>query len=134
MSAAVFFPLAFGPAPARAWLPSFDHVAGMCQVQEYKPPADVEFTSIFVPTEDTERYSALLNGLGKMSLPVLFVGDSGRYCSTWMVIVSRFQRLYTLCLPVAHERFVPGHPGLLSSLHTFLARPPRFWKGEKGLS
>ncbi|PHJ24428.1 dynein heavy chain family protein, partial [Cystoisospora suis] len=47
------------------------------QVQEYQPPTDVEFTSIFVPTEDTERYSTLLNGLGKLSLPVLFVGDSG---------------------------------------------------------
>ncbi|KFG44621.1 dynein heavy chain family protein, partial [Toxoplasma gondii GAB2-2007-GAL-DOM2] len=47
------------------------------QVKPYSPPTDVEFTTIFVPTMDTERYATLLDGFGRQSLPVLFVGDSG---------------------------------------------------------
>nr|CEL69705.1 TPA: Dynein heavy chain 10, axonemal [Neospora caninum Liverpool] len=54
------------------------------QVQPYSPPGDVEFTTIFVPTMDTERYATLLDGFGRHSLPVLFIGDSGTAKSVQM--------------------------------------------------
>ena len=38
---------------------------------------EVEFQSILVPTEDTVRYSFILNALAYHSFPVLFIGDTG---------------------------------------------------------
>ncbi|PFH33986.1 dynein heavy chain family protein [Besnoitia besnoiti] len=68
------------------------------QVRPYTPPAEVDFTSIFVPTMDTERYAALLEGFGSRSLPVLFVGDSGTAKSVqiqnWLATLDRQKFVY----------------------------------------
>jgi dynein heavy chain len=62
-------------------------------VGEYQPPADGKFSKILVPTQDTKRFSYLLekhiteSGLKR---PVLFVGESGTAKS---VIMQSFTNL-----------------------------------------
>uniref|UniRef100_A0A0G4IFQ9 AAA+ ATPase domain-containing protein n=1 Tax=Chromera velia CCMP2878 TaxID=1169474 RepID=A0A0G4IFQ9_9ALVE len=46
-------------------------------VPEYKPPPDIQFTKILVPTVDTVRYSWLLESFMGQNRPTLFVGESG---------------------------------------------------------
>jgi dynein heavy chain len=41
------------------------------------PLEEAEFNSIFVPTQDTERYSFLLKTLSKNSHGALFIGETG---------------------------------------------------------
>lgn len=59
-------------------------------VGEYQPPSDGKFSKIIVPTQDTKRFSYLLNkhvnDVG-IKRPVLFVGESGTAKS---VITSAF--------------------------------------------
>jgi len=43
----------------------------------FELPADRKFSSILVPTIDTERYSWLLGEIILLEKPVLFVGESG---------------------------------------------------------
>lgn len=46
-------------------------------VPDYTPPQDGKFSSILVPTVDTERYSFLLKMVLSVDKPVLFVGEPG---------------------------------------------------------
>lgn len=46
-------------------------------VPEYIPPEDGKFSSILVPTIDTERYSFLLKTVLSVEKPLLFVGEPG---------------------------------------------------------
>ena len=47
------------------------------KVEEYQMPTDKKFSSILVPTQDTTRYSWLMNALLQNKRPVMFCGDSG---------------------------------------------------------
>jgi len=47
------------------------------KIEDYVPPTDKKFSKILVPTEDTMRYSWLLDKLMSIEKPCMFVGDSG---------------------------------------------------------
>ena len=47
------------------------------KVEQYVPPEDKKFSKILVPTEDTMRYSWLLEKIMNIKKPCLFVGESG---------------------------------------------------------
>ena len=51
---------------------SAEDESGLAPVEE-----EIEFQSILVPTEDTIRYSHILNFLASHSFPVLFIGETG---------------------------------------------------------
>eukprot|EP00919_Chromeraceae_sp_WS-2016_P072391 GHVR01171232.1.p1 GENE.GHVR01171232.1~~GHVR01171232.1.p1 ORF type:complete len:2780 (-),score=639.98 GHVR01171232.1:32-7840(-) len=53
-------------------------------VPSYKPPPDLQFVKILVPTVDTVRYSWLVNKFMDVKSPCLFVGESGTAKSVTM--------------------------------------------------
>lgn len=72
-------------------LDSMNFVLWERKVPEFVPPAVKKFSSILVPTVDTQRYSWLLSLVMQLKKPAMFVGDSGT--AKTVTVFSHFKNL-----------------------------------------